>query len=219
MAVLIMARLTRHPKSRILYFRKVVPERLRARAGMREFKRSSRTTDARAATKWYAAQAAEYEALIERLEASPPPSIEAVPAQFAAVTPGDLHAMAGELWRWVLEHHAANLAPPEAFTKIAGNGPWGDTNDPWSGQRYQLLSARRTGIPAEQLGIVAFYVGLFLRYKTLDLAPEDHRAFCEAARDAMPAILEGDAWSTSLGEDDATAAAAKSFLKTMEGVN
>jgi putative SOS response-associated peptidase YedK len=35
----------------------------------------------------------------------------------------------------------------------------------------------------------------------------------------MPAILEDDAWSTWLGEDSATPVAAKSVLKTMEGVN
>jgi putative SOS response-associated peptidase YedK len=35
----------------------------------------------------------------------------------------------------------------------------------------------------------------------------------------MPAILEDHAWSTWLGEDDATFAAAKALLKTMEGVN
>jgi hypothetical protein len=34
----------------------------------------------------------------------------------------------------------------------------------------------------------------------------------------MPAILD-DAWSTWLGEDGATPAAAKALLKTMEGVN
>ena len=35
----------------------------------------------------------------------------------------------------------------------------------------------------------------------------------------MPAILEDDAWSTWLGEGDATPSAAKAALKTMEGVN
>ena len=35
----------------------------------------------------------------------------------------------------------------------------------------------------------------------------------------MPAILEDDAWSTWLREDNATPAAAKAVLKTMEGVN
>jgi hypothetical protein len=35
----------------------------------------------------------------------------------------------------------------------------------------------------------------------------------------MPAILEDDAWSTWLGEGDATPAMAKAVLKTMEGVN
>ncbi len=35
----------------------------------------------------------------------------------------------------------------------------------------------------------------------------------------MPAILNDDAWSAWLGEIDATPAAAKALLKTMEGVN
>ena len=35
----------------------------------------------------------------------------------------------------------------------------------------------------------------------------------------MPAILEDDAWSTWLGEGEATPAMAKAVLKTMEGVN
>jgi putative SOS response-associated peptidase YedK len=35
----------------------------------------------------------------------------------------------------------------------------------------------------------------------------------------MPAILDDDAWSTWLGEDDATPAAAKAVLKAIEGVN
>jgi putative SOS response-associated peptidase YedK len=35
----------------------------------------------------------------------------------------------------------------------------------------------------------------------------------------MPAILEDDAWSAWLGEDNVTPAAAKAVLKTMEGVN
>ena len=35
----------------------------------------------------------------------------------------------------------------------------------------------------------------------------------------MPAILEDDAWSTWLGEGDATPATAKAVLRTMEGVN
>jgi hypothetical protein len=35
----------------------------------------------------------------------------------------------------------------------------------------------------------------------------------------MPAILEDDAWSTWLGEGDATPATAKAALRTREGVN
>ena len=34
----------------------------------------------------------------------------------------------------------------------------------------------------------------------------------------MPAILEDDAWSTWLGEDNAPPTAAKAVLKTMNGV-
>jgi hypothetical protein len=121
--VLIMARLTRHPKSRILYFRKAIPERLRARADMREFKRSSRTTDTRAATKWYAAQAAEYEALMERLEAPEQlPTIASEPVEFISVAPGDIHILAGELWRWILDQHGADPAPRDAFSNSAPNG-------------------------------------------------------------------------------------------------
>lgn len=35
----------------------------------------------------------------------------------------------------------------------------------------------------------------------------------------VPAILEDDAWSTWLGEDNASFGTAKAALKTMEGVN
>ncbi len=35
----------------------------------------------------------------------------------------------------------------------------------------------------------------------------------------MPAILEDDAWSVWLGEDNAPPEEAKAVLKTMEGVN
>ncbi len=184
-----MARPARHPKSRILYFRKVIPERLRERAGMREFKRTLGTSDPRQARKRYAAAAAEYDALVERLEAPEPASIEAAPAPLISVSPGDLHALAGELWRWLLERYAAQPGPPEAFSKIAGNGPWGATSEPWSGQRYQLVGSRRTKLPAASVGIVSAFVGDFLRYKEMRLAPEDHRAFCEAARDAIDGAL------------------------------
>jgi putative SOS response-associated peptidase YedK len=37
--------------------------------------------------------------------------------------------------------------------------------------------------------------------------------------DRMPAILEGQDWATWLGEGDASSAAAKATLRTMEGVN
>jgi len=43
-------------------------------------------------------------------------------------------------------------------------------------------------------------------------------AFVRYSRDYAE-ILDDDAWSRWLGEDDATPAAAKAVLKTMEGVN
>jgi hypothetical protein len=110
---------------------------------MREFKRSLRTHDPRVAKKRYASVAAEYDALIERLEAPAPTTIEAVPADAVTLAPGDALALAGDLWRWLLERYAAQPAPPESFSRMAGNGPWGATSEPWSGQRYQLVSARR----------------------------------------------------------------------------
>jgi hypothetical protein len=49
-----------------------------------------------------------------------------------------------------------------------------------------------------------------LRRRTIKSREDDPR---------MPAILDDDVWSTWLGEDDATPAAAKAVLKTMGGVN
>jgi integrase len=185
-----MARLTRHPKSRILYFRKAIPERLRARADMREFKRSSRTTDTRAATKWYAAQAAEYEALMERLEAPEQlPTIASEPVEFISVAPGDIHILAGELWRWILDQHGADPAPRDAFSNSAPNGEWGATNEPWSGHRQQLIRSRLLNRPAFEVGIVKGFADAFLGYKSMHLAPEDYRTFCNAARGTIDGAL------------------------------
>ena len=143
MTVLTMARAARHPKSSILYFRKVIPERYRARAGMREFKRSLGTADPREAKKHFSAIAAQHDVFIERLEAPPLPAIDTEPTEATAVTPGDLHALAGDLWRGVLSEFAATPAPPNAFSGAAPNGPWGASSEPWSGQRYQIQRARR----------------------------------------------------------------------------
>lgn len=184
-----MARPTRHPKNRVLYFRKAIPEQLRERAGMREFKRSLGTTDVREAKKRHAAFAAEYDALIERLQAPPSPSAEAEAAPTIAVSPGDLHALAGDLWRWLLDKYAATPAPPEAISSIAPSGPWGATTEPWSGQRYQLQRARRASFPAAEQGIVSKFVTEFLFVRRIALGKSDHRAFCEAARDAIDGAL------------------------------
>lgn len=184
-----MARPWRHPQTGNFYFRKVIPERYREAAGMREFKRSLDTGDAREARKRYAAFAGEYDALIERLEAPATPTAEAEQVQTIAVTPGDLHALAGALWRWLLDHYAASPAPSEAFSKTAPNGPWGATLEPWSGQRYQIQQARRAHVPAADQGIVAKFVGDFLAKKRIGLGTTDRRAFCEAARDAIDGAL------------------------------
>ena len=156
---------------------------------MREFKRSLNTSDAREGRKRHSAIAAEYDAFIERLEAPPVPSAEAEQVQAIAVTPGDLHALAGDLWRWLLERYAASPAPDEAFSKAAPNGPWGTTAEPWSGQRYQLQQARRARVAAAEQGIVAKFVGDFLGEKRIGLGASDRRAFCEAARDAIDGAL------------------------------
>ncbi len=189
MTVLCMARPWRHPKTGKLYFRKAIPEHLRKAAGMREFKRSLNTSDAREGRKRHSAIAGEYDALIERLEAPPVPTAEAEEVQTIAVTPGDLHALAGDLWRWLLERYAASPAPDEAFSKTAPNGPWGATAEPWAGQRYQLQQARRARVPAAEQGIVAKFVGDFLAEKRIGLGTSDRKAFCEAARDAIDGAL------------------------------
>jgi integrase len=184
-----MARPTRHPKSRVLYFRKAIPEALREKAGMREFKRSLGTTDPREARKRHAAFAAEYDAFIERLQAPPEPTAEATPAEAVTLAPGDVHALAGDLWRWLLSEYAAHPAPREAISNVAPNGPWGASNEPWSGQRYQIYRARLGRVPATELGIVRKLVSDFLAHRQIALGASDHRAFCEAARDAIDGAL------------------------------
>ncbi|WP_366915286.1 DUF6538 domain-containing protein [uncultured Reyranella sp.] len=184
-----MARPWRHPKTGKLYFRKAIPEHLRKAAGMREFKRSLNTSDAREGRKRHSAIAGEYDALIERLEAPPVPTLEAEQVQTIAVTPGDLHALAGDLWRWLLERYAASPAPDEAFSKTAPNGPWGAASEPWTAQRYALQWGRRLRTPPAEQGIVVKFVGEFLAEKRIGLGASDRSAFYEAARDAIDGAL------------------------------
>jgi integrase len=185
-----MARPARHPTSRILYFRKVIPERLRELAGMREFKRTLGTSDAKQAKQRYAAAAAEYDALVERLEAPELiPAITSEPVEFISVAPGDIHILAGELWRWTLEQYAADPAPRDAFSNSAPNGEWGATNEPWSSHRQQLIRSRLLNRPAFEVGIVKGFVDAFLGHKSVHLAPEDYRTFCNAARGTIDGAL------------------------------
>jgi len=73
-------------------------------------------------------------------------------------------------------------------------------------QRFEI-----SGLPVPMLAcVMATVPANELIRRTMKSQEDDPR---------MPAILEDDAWSTWLGEDDATPAAAKALLKTMEGVN
>lgn len=184
-----MARPWRHPKTGKLYFRKALPEHLRKAAGMREFKRSLNTSDAREGRKRHSAIAGEYDALIERLEAPPVPTLEAEQVQVIALTPGDLHALAGDLWRWLLERYAASPNPDEASSNAAPSGPWGAASEPWTAQRYALQWGRRLRTPPAEQGIVVKFVGEFLAEKRIGLGASDRSAFYEAARDAIDGAL------------------------------
>jgi integrase len=157
--VLTMARPTRHKQSGIFYFRKVIPERLREAAGKREFKRSLDTADVSAAKKKAAVAALEYEEFIESLQekqsGQPSSPREDEPATLTRLSPADTHELAGELYRWLMTEHAANPTPSNAFSNIAPAGPWGHPSEPWTGQRYQLVQARRARIPASSQRIVS----------------------------------------------------------------
>ena len=65
------------------------------------------------------------------------------------------------------------------------------------GTALSAASARRLNRPAAEVRIVSVFVRDFLEHKAMRLAPEDYRAFCESARDAIdgairpPAALQG----------------------------
>jgi putative SOS response-associated peptidase YedK len=89
------------------------------------------------------------------------------------------------------------------------------TIDPKDGQpRGFAFVWRRFEIPGLPVPMLACVMATVpaneLIRRTIKIQEDDPR---------MPAILEDHAWSTWLGEDDATPAAAKALLKTMEGVN
>lgn len=192
MAVLSMARPWRHPNTGTYYFRKVIPERLREAAGIREFKRSLGTSDAKIAKKKYAAVALEHDEFLERLHDKPAATSSPQgdqPATLTRLSPADAHELAGDLYRWLLAQHAPDPAPFESFSNIAPDGPWGRRSEPWSGQRYQLVQARRTRVPANGQQIVAGRVKEFLAGRHIELSGEDFAAFCEAARDAIDRAL------------------------------
>jgi integrase len=157
---------------------------------MREFKRTLGTSDPKQAKQRYAAAAAEYDALMERLEAPEPlPAITSEPVGFISVAPGDIHILAGELWRWTLDQYGADPAPRDAFSNSAPNGEWGATNEPWSGHRQQLIRSRLLNRPAFEVGVVKGFVDAFLGHKSMHLAPEDYRTFCNAARGTIDGAL------------------------------
>lgn len=124
---------------------------------MREFKRSLQTNDPKLAKRRHAAAALEYEDFLEGLKtkatASSQPS-EGGPVTIAPLSPAATHELAGELYRWVLTEHAAQPAPPEAFSNIAPDGAWGKRAEPWAGQRYQLVQARNARFAASKQRMV-----------------------------------------------------------------
>ena len=157
---------------------------------MREFKRSLGTANPRDARKRYAAVAAEYDAFLERLDASPLPIASAEPPPAATVSPGDLHVLAGDLWRWLLAKYAGTPRPPEAISKSAPSGAWGATDEPWSGQRYQIYRTRLARQSATELGFVRRFVADFLAERQIALGMGDLSAFCEVAREAIDGALD-----------------------------
>ena len=193
---LTMARPQRQPNSSNFYFRRAIPEEHRAFAGMREFKRSLGTSDAREAKLRHSARALEYDALIERAKAATnaeptphTPGPQHAPETLTHLSLGDVHALAGDLWRWLLAEHAANPAPGDSFSNIAPDGHWGTREEPWTGHRYSLYQARRARLPASGQQIVAGRVKEFLASRRIELSGEHHKAFCEAARDAIDGAL------------------------------
>jgi hypothetical protein len=188
-----MARPTRQKQSGIFYFRKVIPEGLREAAGKREFKVSLDTTDAKVAKTKHAVAALEYEEFIGSLKAkqsgAPSSPQEDEPATFTRLTPADTHELSGELYRWLMAKHAVHPAPPESFSNVAPAGPRGHPTEPWTGQRYQLVQARRARVAASGQRIVSGRVKEFLASRHVELSGEDFAAFCEAARDAIDGAL------------------------------
>jgi integrase len=159
---------------------------------MREFKRSLRTNDAKIAKKRNAAFALEYDERLERLHDKPAGTSSpqgGQPATLTRLSPADAHELAGEFYRWLLAQHAPDPAPFESFSNVAPDGPWGRRTEPWSGQRYQLVQARRTRVPASGQQIVSGRVKEFLASRHVELSGEDFAAFCEAARDAIDRAL------------------------------
>src|SRR4026208_314212 len=109
-----MARPARHKQSGNFYYRKVIPERLREAAGMREFKRSLGTNDAKVAKRKHAATGREYEEFpagaheceefregLKRKQDGPLASPhEDHPLTLPRLAPADTHQLAGDLFRW-----------------------------------------------------------------------------------------------------------------------
>ena len=92
-----MATPSRHPKTGVYWFRKRVPAAVRAKVGKDAVTRSLRTKDIKEAKARFLEVAAEFEREWAAMQADSPP-----------LTHKQLHALAGEFYRWMVARHEEN---------------------------------------------------------------------------------------------------------------
>ncbi|MFK4810953.1 DUF6538 domain-containing protein [Devosia sp. ZW T5_3] len=101
-----------HPKSKVYYFRKAVPEHLQAILGKKEEKFSLHTKDPKEAKRLFAQAAAEVEARWEALQKRP--SVPE-PAREQPMTLERIIALAGEFYRGLMTEHGADPGPAKLW--------------------------------------------------------------------------------------------------------
>lgn len=205
MAILIMARPWKHPKTGVYYFRRSIPEDLRpsARGGQaeprQEYKRSLHTKDPRNAKRLYADVVPIFDEYLSELRSrkakanSPAPTSQATaqetPSEYSRET---LASLAAELAHQIVAEHAANPGPPQAFklNNAFPPGPWGTRADPWAGQRFLLIRGKRDRSAASGQAHVREPAKDFLERRGVALSGTDWETFCDLAREAIDGALE-----------------------------